>query len=179
MIGLEGRTLHSARLTYRLLCESDKAALAALLSDPAVTEPAGFRPAASAEAFDVWFATLTQYRTGIAILLDGQLIGYFHVNRYHADDAVLRDKDCVGVGIVIGSAFQGRGFGTEALTFLTDWLLARFDAVFADHFAGNIASQRMIEKSGYRYCEDYAMFFDELGREMTCASYVRVKGGAS
>ena len=54
--------------------------------------------------------------------------------------------------------------------------LERFDAVFADCFAGNVASRRMIEKSGYRYFDRYTMYFDELGREETCLSYVVEKG---
>ena len=52
MIGLENKTLRSARLEYRLLCEGDKKDLAALLHDPSVTESAGFLPADSEESFD-------------------------------------------------------------------------------------------------------------------------------
>ena len=37
---------------------------------------------------------------------------------------------------------------------------------------GNEASRRVIEKAGYRYVGRYAMFFEALGREMTCLSYV-------
>ena len=175
MIGLEGQTLKSERLEYRLLCDADKEPLAALLTDPAVTEPAGFRPARSTEEFDEFFARLTQYNTGVAILHDGQLIGYFHVNRYVPDGEEFAGKSCTGVGIVIGASFQRRGFGTEALTFMTGWLLGRFDACFADCFTENVPSRRMIEKSGYRYVEDYTMPFEELRQEKTCSSYVFAK----
>ena len=43
MIGLDGKTLSSPRLTYSLLTGADAAALREILSDPTVTEPAGFR----------------------------------------------------------------------------------------------------------------------------------------
>ena len=82
MIGLEGKTLRSERLCYRLLEESDKSALWALLSDPAVAEPAGFETAKTQAEFDEFFAELTQYHTAIGVFLEKTLIGYIHVNRY-------------------------------------------------------------------------------------------------
>ena len=75
MIGLEGKTLTSRRLTYRLLEDDDRQALAALLADPAVTEPGGFRPARTEAEFDEFYRGLTAYHTGVAILREGALIG--------------------------------------------------------------------------------------------------------
>ena len=75
MIGLENKTLTSERLSYRLLDERDKLPLASLLSDAEVTHPAGFLPAKSDAEFNDFFATLTQYNTGIAVLLGETLIG--------------------------------------------------------------------------------------------------------
>lgn len=172
MIGLDNKTLHSARLEYRLLCEKDKEHLSALLHDRSVTEPAGFLPADSEEAFDRFFAELTQYNTGIAILYGRRVIGYFHVNRYIPDKEEYRTMNCVGVGFVIGKEYQNCGFGTEALTYMTEYLLTIFDACFADHFKENVPSKRVIEKSGYIYCEDYSMHFDEINMEKTCSSYI-------
>lgn len=172
MIGLESKTLHSARLEYRLLDEKDKAPLSVLLHDRSVTEPAGFLPADSEESFDRFFAELTQYNTGIAILYGREVIGYFHVNKYVPDREEYQTLKCVGVGFVIGKDYQNRGFGTETLTCLTEYLLTIFDACFADHFKENIPSKRVIEKSGYSYCEDYSMFFDGIGTEKICSSYI-------
>ena len=172
MIGLDHKTLHSERLEYRLLRKKDKESLAALLSDRSVTEPAGFLPADSEEACSHFFADLTQYHTGIAILFDHEVIGYFHVNKYIPDQEEYRTMNCVGVGFVIGKDYQNRGFGTEALTFLTCYLMTIFDACFADHFKENVQSKRVIEKSGYSYCEEYSMFFDGIDQEKTCSSYV-------
>ena len=66
---------------------------------------------------------------------------------------------CIGVGIVIGKGYQGNGFGTEALTFLTEHLLKHYDICFADHFKENLPSKIMIENSGYSYLEDYSIYF--------------------
>ena len=172
MFGFDNKTLQSARLEYRLLNEKDKEPLSALLHDRSVTEPAGFLPADSEESFDRFFTELTQYNTGIAILFGREVIGYFHVNKYIPDKEEYRSLNCVGVGFVIGKDYQNHGFGTEALTYLTKYLLTMFDACFADHFKENTPSKRVIEKSGYSYCEDYLMFFDEIGSEKTCSSYI-------
>ncbi len=173
MIGLEDKTLRSKRLTYRLLELSDLDALSELLSDKSVTEPAGFMPANSKEKFNDFFATLTQYHTGIAILSDKTLIGYIHINRYVPDMPEYRGKNCVSVGFVIGKKYQNQGYATETLETITTYLKQSFDYCVADHFLGNESSKRVIEKCGYHYLETYSMFFDELGKEITCLSYIR------
>lgn len=187
MIGLKGRTLASARLTFALLTKADKPALRAILADPAVTEPAGFLPAADDAAFDDFFTALTAYDSAVGIRLDGTLIGYIHVYPERMeDDPVYAGKVCAGFGFVVGKPWQGKGYATEALRTLTEYMLsaqmlrpdgarAPVDYCFADHFAGNEASRRVIEKAGYRYVETYAMTFEELGREITCLSYARGK----
>ena len=171
MIGMEGKTLRSERLTYRLLTESDKPALRAILSGRAVTEPAGFLPAETDEAFDKFFAHLTQYNTALGIYLGDTLIGYIHVNRYRGGGEYA-EKSCVDTGFVIGKAYQNCGYATETLRTLTAYLKQRFDFCFADCFLSNEPSRRVIERCGYRYAEDYTMLFRALGREETCHSYV-------
>lgn len=173
MIGLEGKTLQSKRLTYRLLNPSDRNALSEILSDRSVTEPAGFLPADSDEQFDSFFAQLTQYHTGIAILSGEALVGYIHVNRYASDAPDCLGKKGVSTGFVIGKKHQNQGYATETLDTITAYLKQMFDFCIADHFVGNEPSRRVIEKCGYRYLEAYTMFFDELGKEMTCLSYIR------
>lgn len=175
MIGFQGKELQSERLRYRLLEEADKKALFSLLKDKAVTAPAGFFPAENEGAFDVFFDRLTQNHTGIAVLMEEELIGYCHVNAYRPDIEELKRKACVGLGFVIGSAYQQKGYGTEMLKTMTEYLLFRFDACFADCFSENDPSRKTIEKCGYRYVETYPMFFEELAEEKNCLSYVCMK----
>ena len=173
MIGLENQKLQSKRLTYRLLEEADKDALREILSDKSVTEPGGFLPAGSAEEFDQFFAALTRYKTGIAILLGDMLIGYIHVNRHISEQPEFRGKTGVMLGFVIGKAYQNHGYATETLETITAYLKQTFDYCAADHFVGNEPSKRVIEKCGYRYLETYTMLFEALGEEKTCLSYIR------
>lgn len=170
MIGLENKTLHSERLTYRLLNDGDKAALREILADEDVTKPAGYLPAKTDTEFDDFFAALIQYNTGVAILLGEELIGYFHVNHYKVGGK-FADCDCVGVGFALGKAYWRHGYGAEMLKTLTDYLLLTFDVCFADCFLDNDASRKTIEKCGYKFDEDYTMTFDGLGEEKTCHSY--------
>lgn len=172
MISLKDKVLRSKRLEYRLLCEEDKPALKAILADRSVTAPAGFLPAKTDAEFDVFFSLLTQYNTAVAILKGGDLIGYIRVNRYVSDQGEYVGKSCVGAGFVIGKAYQNHGYATEALECMTDYLKGIFDHCFADHFKENIPSRRVIEKCGYKFLEPYSMFFEELGEEKTCLSYV-------
>ncbi len=174
MIGLNGKTLTSERLTYRLLTDADKPALKIILSERDVTYPAGFLPAESDDEFECFFENLTKHNTAVAVLLEGKLIGYFHVNKYTAD-GYFADKKCVGVGFVIGKEFWGHGYGKEMLFCMSGYLVTLFDACFGDAFSENEKSIRTLEACEYRYVEDYSLFFDELGEEKTCRSYVFTK----
>ena len=173
MIGLENQKLRSQRLTYRLLEETDKEALREILSDKSVTEPAGFLPAKSKEEFDEFFATLTRYNTGIAILLGETLLGYIHVYKDTYDFPESEGKKGVSTGFVIGKAYWNHGYATETLETITAYLKQLFDFCTVDHFVGNEPSKRVIEKCGYRYLETYTMLFEALGEEKTCLSYIR------
>lgn len=174
MIGLEGKTLHSARLNYKLLEDCHKSALAEILSSPAIAEPAGFRIAQNSAQFDEFYAGLTSVHTGVGIFLGDTLIGYIHVNKEKSGDPVLKNLPCVSVGFAIGKQWQRRGFGAEMLEEITAYLLTRFAACYADCFVENEASRRTIEKCGYHYVEDYSFFFNGLGEEKVCHSYLRV-----
>lgn len=172
MIGMEGRILRSERLCCRLLEESDKPALYALLSDETVTLPAGFRALQSEEQADSFFRTLTRYRTGVALTADGTLIGYLHVTRMLSDHPAYSGKLCISIGIVIGKDHQRRGYGPEALSLFTSYLKERFDFCFTEHFLENEASRKTILRCGYRYLETCRLFLDALDCEKDCLRYV-------
>ncbi|MBQ3090551.1 MAG: GNAT family N-acetyltransferase [Oscillospiraceae bacterium] len=173
MIGMTGKTLASPRLTCRLLDGQDRQALACLLDSRAVTEPAGFLPAENDEAFDRFFQSLTAYRSALAVLRNGELIGYIHVNPYRSSTPPLAGRACVGLGFVIGSRFQRQGLGSEMLEMVTRYLKERFDYCVCDHFSDNLPSQKLIEGRGYQYLEEYEMYFEELGAVRRCLSYYR------
>lgn len=179
MIGMEGRTLHSARLSYRLLEEQDQDALYPILQEPETARPSGFLPLKDREAFERFWQTLTAYRTAVAIVLDGKCIGYLHVHKCTVDAPELVGKKCVMVGFLIGRDYRRRGYATEMLLTMSDYLLERFDCVFADYFLENEASRKTIEKCGFRFLENYEMVFDELGETKQIAANIRTRDDAN
>lgn len=166
-------TLQSERLSYRLINKTDFQPLRVILMDSSVTEPAGYLPLKTEEEFSSFFSDLQKDDCGIAVLLENTTIGYFRVFEENmGDDERFAGKKCAGVGFVLGKAYHGKGYGTEMLTFLTPYIKKEFDYCFADAFIDNSASNRVIVKSGYRYLEDYSMFFKHLNKEITSHSYV-------
>ncbi|MGD9265327.1 MAG: GNAT family protein [Lysobacterales bacterium] len=76
------------------------------------------------------------------------------------------DEPIGGIGLVLGAdvnrcsaelgyflaePFWGRGITTAAVTAFTDWAFERFslNRIFATPFAGNTASERVLEKAGF------------------------------
>ena len=165
MIGMENRELHSDRLTLRLVQRQDAQALREMLRNPEVTKPAGFLPIETEEEFESFFSGLTAYHTGMAILAGDTVIGYCRVNKEQLEQPEYADKKLVSLGFVIGKPYQNQGYGTEMLKTITAYLKERFDYCVADHFVENLPSQRVIEKAGYRYLEDYSMPFKHLNDE--------------
>ena len=176
MTGWVEEALRSRRLAYRLPQEADKPFFWSLLTDAGVTEPAGFLPLKRKAELDDFLAGLCRDSAGAAIVLEEQPIGYVRVYPEEMDGAQYAGRKCLGLGFAIGKPWQRQGYGTEMLLFITGYLKARFASdqplIVADAFVDNAASNRLIRKCGFRYVEDYTMYFDALGREMTCHSYI-------
>ncbi len=165
MIGFENIVLKSQHLTFRLLQEQDKEALAPILREPETTKPSGFLPVCTEEELEEFWKGLTRYQTGIAILLEGRCIGYYHVNKYIPDEPEYQEQTNVGIGFLIGKDYIGRGYGTETLLTLNAWLLTKVDNIWADYFVENTASKKTILKCGFREMSPYDMTFEALGGE--------------
>src|ERR1700733_10574189 len=83
----------------------------------------------------------------LAIIVDGRAVGgvglelMTDVNRQSAE-----------IGYWLGAAYWGRGIATEAVTLVTDWAFGAHGLlrIFAQPFAGNLASRRVLEKAGYQ-----------------------------
>ena len=172
MIGLENKTLRSERLAYRLLCETDKKALRTMLSDRSVAEPAGLLPPDSDAQTDVFFASLTEHNSGVAILVGETLVGYVDVDPLVRSLPEFCGKRGVNVGLVIDKRYHNHGYATEALLTMTAYLKQMFDDCIADHFEGNEPSRKVIEKCGYRYLETNIVRVEALGKEVPCLRYM-------
>lgn len=79
------------------------------------------------------------YQAGI--FLDGEVIGYAN--------EVERDGDKIELGYMIHPKHHNKGYGTEMLKVMIDEMFARgFTEVLAGAFEENVASMRIMEKSG-------------------------------
>jgi RimJ/RimL family protein N-acetyltransferase len=62
------------------------------------------------------------------------------------------NRSSAEIGYWIGASYWGRGIATEAVTLVTDWAFGAHDLlrIFAQPFAGNHASRRVLEKAAYQ-----------------------------
>jgi [ribosomal protein S5]-alanine N-acetyltransferase len=101
---------------------------------------------ADAEAYISRVASIDPPRS-LAIVVDGDPVGgvglelMADVNRRSAE-----------IGYWLGTAYWGRGIATEAVTLVTDWAFNAHGLfrIFAQPFASNLGSRRVLEKAGYR-----------------------------
>jgi RimJ/RimL family protein N-acetyltransferase len=83
-----------------------------------------------------WFVTLLE---------DGRVIGDCGTAGW------TDDQGQVEIGYGLAAPFRGRGYGTEAVRVLADWVAAQpeVSAVVADVEVGNMASRRLLERLGF------------------------------
>jgi [ribosomal protein S5]-alanine N-acetyltransferase len=82
----------------------------------------------------------------LAIVVDGRAVG--GVGLQLMTDVNRRSAE---IGYWLGAAYWGRGIATEAVTLVTDWAFLTHGLlrIFAQPFAANTASRRVLEKAGY------------------------------
>lgn len=75
---------------------------------------------------------------------DGTRIGYI---------AHFKSKGCIGIGYMLVKGERGKGYGTEAIQMMVDYIFLHKDTVRvqAETHPDNVASQRVLEKAGFRF----------------------------
>ena len=83
----------------------------------------------------------------LAIVVDERAIG--GVGLQPMTDVNRRSAE---IGYWLGAAYWGRGIATEAVNLVTDWAFGAHGLlrIFAQPFAANSASRRVLEKAGYQ-----------------------------
>lgn len=86
-------------------------------------------------------------QTSFALEVDGKAIGGIGIEI--RPDVYRRSAE---IGYWLGRPYWGRGIATEAVQEISKWAFERFDLcrLFAEVFAWNPASMRVLEKAGYR-----------------------------
>ena len=149
--------LETPRLILRTFEERDAAPLAAYRSDPEVARYQGweapFSPGKSRAvclrngARAVPGAPGEWYQLAIELKSGGAMIGdfAFKVSRWDSHQAE--------IGYTLAGAYQGRGYASEALSRLLDYLFTDFNLhrVHANIDPENIPSARLCERAGMRH----------------------------
>lgn len=147
--------LRTARLVVRRFCPADVPPFAAYRSDPEVARYQSWDVPFSEEQAERFVAGLSDddpdtpgswFQFAVAEAAGGALVG--DVAAYVDEE----DPRQARVGITLAADAQGRGYGTEALTALLDYLLIDRGKhrVTADCDARNVASARLLERVGMR-----------------------------
>ena len=140
--------------TIRPWRRSDKAALAAMINNKNILNnlrdgiPFPYSEQ-DAEAFITAMLSADQTKTfPFAITVGDELIGSIGV--FRCDNIHYRTAE---VGYYIAEPHWGRGYGTSAVKQVCAYIFEHTDIIriFADPFAHNIGSCRVLEKAGFQY----------------------------
>lgn len=177
MVTDEARELTTPRLELRRSRAEDAEGISAYRSDPEVQRHQGWErtdPDAVREQILEMAGRIPGEEGWIQFSVfersSGRLIGDVGMCPSSSDIGVIK------VGYTIAPAFQRRGYGTEALVALIDFIFANTDATtvraYAD--ADNLASIRVAERAGMVHIETFVETED--GLSWTGVRYERRRG---
>lgn len=146
------KVMQTPRIRLRPWEECDAEALYKYASDPDVGRRAGWPEHTSLkESLEIIRTVFHNDYTWAIILKDTDepigCIGYYPFGKSNIS---IGEHDCE-VGYWIGKPYWNHGICTEALRLLLDYCLhvKQFQNIWADHFIGNPASKRVLQKCGF------------------------------
>lgn len=144
--------METERIKLRRWRDSDAEALFKYASDPDVGPRAGWPAHRTVEESLEIIRTVFHNDCTWAIVLKETdepigTMGYFTKD---TSNIPIGDNDCE-VGYWVGKPYWNRGICTEALRLMLDYCIntMHFRQIWADHFTGNPASGRVMEKCGF------------------------------
>ena len=138
--------IKTEHLELKPLSGSDRDNMIELLTNSEIKKTYMLPDFENEEQAEKLFARLKEGSLGekvyqVGIFLDGEVIGYAN--------EVERDGDKIEVGYMIHPKHHNKGYGTEMLKAMIEEMFARgFTEVLAGAFEENVASMRIMEKSG-------------------------------
>ena len=107
------------------------------------------------------------YRFGIALKESDVLIGVIELLRFD------EETDSCSFAYMLGEAFWGQGYGTEALKAVFDFAFTQMGikTITADHMAENPASGRVMEKAGMHRTRFLPGKYEKNGKKMDAVEY--------
>jgi len=162
--------LTTERLRLRAITEADTPSMIAIFGDPQVLRFLDGEPITTperAEGLVRWFAGNFERREairwGITLHRDDTVIGTCGFHRWD------RSHFHVEIGYDLASAYWGRGYMTEAMREVIGWCFSHLGVhrIEGDCTDGNLASERVMRKLGFRYegtwrerCWEHGRFVD-------------------
>lgn len=144
--------MQTDRLLFRRWTEEDALTLYKYASDPDVGPRAGWPVHESIEySQDVIRKYFSNDSTWAIVLKStGEPIGCIGYYTQATSNIPIGKNDCE-VGYWIGKPYWNQGLCTEALRLMLDYCInvKHFENIWADHFIGNPASGRVMEKCGF------------------------------
>lgn len=144
--------METATILLRRWRETDAEALYKYASDPEVGPRAGWPAHRSVEeSLEIIRSVFTNDSTWAIVLREtGEAIGCIGYYTHVMSNIYIGTHDCE-VGYWLGRPYWNRGICTEALRLMVDYCVnvMHFDNIYADHFTGNPASGRVMQKCGF------------------------------
>ncbi|MFP1985199.1 GNAT family N-acetyltransferase [Lonsdalea quercina] len=172
--------IDTPRLALRPLRDSDSEALFALLeSDPRIAAMAVHIPYPCPQSrISSWIASLQDnWLSGKSVTFalclrqGGEIVGAISLSAL--------DSHYPEVGYWLGTEHWGRGYGTEACLAICQFAFQQLgvDRLYGCHKDGNIASGKVLLKSGFQLLGSQNLYIAELQRHEWVAFYLRVAAG--
>jgi RimJ/RimL family protein N-acetyltransferase len=175
-IDLRNVQIKTDRLLLRPWMDGDLGDYFAYASIPVVGEMAGWKAPANLDAARVilrsnWFKLecLTIYH-----LADRRAIGSIGLHKsWAAKDGRFGRMASADLGFVLHPDYWGMGLVPEAARGLIDFAFAHmdFEILTCNHFCTNLQSKRVIEKCGFAFDKETAVYAEELGRHFDQLCY--------
>lgn len=144
--------METDRILLRRWQESDAPALFKYASDPEVGPRAGWPPHKSQEeSLEVIKNIFTNDTTWAIVLKETcEAIGAMGYFTYDTSNIPIGPNDCE-IGYWVARPYWNQGICTEALRLMLDYCInvKKFDNIWSDHFTGNPASGRVMQKCGF------------------------------
>ena len=147
-------TLQTERLHLRPVNQNDLSDIHEIVSDPEVSETAGFAVSANMEASVKRMLEYMDDNETLAVVLkeNNKLIGTVSLQKRNWTMYPLdRKRKGRELGFDLNRSYWGRGLMPEAVMAVCDFCFEKldFDFLTAGYFLGNTKSQRAIEKCGF------------------------------
>lgn len=157
----------------------DAADLATVISNPRILEnlrdgiPYPYTEADGREFIAAMLSVNEQDTFAFAITVEDRVIGSISVSRQsniHSRTAEL--------GYYLAEEYWGQGIATEAVQQICEYVFSYSDIlrIFAEPFAYNVASQRVLEKAGFQYEGTLRQNAVKNGKVLDMKMYARLRG---